>query len=287
MAAAQPSTSSSNTSEINVIQEMTDYYQSLVELFAKGVNFDLPGNGGPDCLEYLSETQRIYETILGLTVVVVAFGLGHKLHLDKPMRPKTWTPSTLRSILAVSMSFCIGMEFTYKLCTQQLLFIINPCHVMCFLQIIILNLNPFTDLAQDLFKLMICGLHFPLTACIFPVTNTLALPGEVFTFWLEHLLLLLIPIYLLLEKFLYVQNMFDFSYTLRFYAYYYIYNLLILQPICLVSMVNINNVLCPAIKDPFAGKYYRLHTLWHQLFFSVVIEKMFILLSKLSKLKSE
>ena len=92
---------------------------------------------------------------------------------------------------------------------------------------------------------------------------------------------------LLLKKFLYVQNMFDFSYTLRFYAYYYIYNLLILQPICLVSMVNINNVLCPAIKDPFAGKYYRLHTLWHQLFFSVVIEKMFILLSKLSKLKSE
>ena len=63
MAAAQPSTSSSNTSEINVIQEMTDYYQSLVELFAKGVNFDLPGNGGPECLEYLSETQRIYETI--------------------------------------------------------------------------------------------------------------------------------------------------------------------------------------------------------------------------------
>ena len=118
MAAAQPSTSSSNTSEINVIQEMTDYYQSLVELFAKGVNFDLPGNGGPDCLEYLSETQRIYETILGLTVVVVAFGLGHKLHLDKQMRPKTWTPSTLRSILAVSMSFCIGNVQLYFILIQ-------------------------------------------------------------------------------------------------------------------------------------------------------------------------
>ena len=77
MAATKPS----NTSEINVIQEMTDYYQSFVELFAKGVNFDLPGNAGPDCFEYLSDTQRIYETILGLTIVVVAFGLGHKLHL--------------------------------------------------------------------------------------------------------------------------------------------------------------------------------------------------------------
>ena len=279
--------SSSNTSDINVIQEMTDYYQSFVDLFAKGVDFELAGNGGPECFDYLSETQRIYETFLGLTIIVLALGLGQKLHTGKSVQSKSWTPSIIRRILSVSMSFCIGMEFTYKLCTQQLLFIINPCHCLCFLQIVILNLNPFTDLAQDLFKLMVCGLFAPLTACIFPVTNTLALPGEVFTFWFEHLLLLIIPIYLMLEKYLYVQNMFDISYTLRFYAYYYIYNLLILQPIGLVTFVNINNILCPAIKDPFAGKYYRLHTLWHQLLASVIVEKSFILLSKLSKLKSE
>ena len=136
--------SSSNTSDINVIQEMTDYYQSFVDLFAKGVDFELAGNGGPECYDYLSETQRIYETFLGLTIIVLALGLGQKLHVSKSVQSKSWTPSIIRRILSVSMSFCIGMEFTYKLCTQQLLFIINPCHCLCFLQILILNLNPFT-----------------------------------------------------------------------------------------------------------------------------------------------
>ena len=34
-------------------------------------------------------------------------------------------------------------------------------------------------------------------ACILPVTNTLFLPFEVATYWIEHVLLLLVPLYLL------------------------------------------------------------------------------------------
>jgi hypothetical protein len=34
-------------------------------------------------------------------------------------------------------------------------------------------------------------------AVIFPVTNTLFLPGEIAVYWLEHFLLLLIPVILL------------------------------------------------------------------------------------------
>lgn len=36
-------------------------------------------------------------------------------------------------------------------------------------------------------------LHGPMMAVIFPVTNTLFLPGEVLVYWLEHALLLAIP----------------------------------------------------------------------------------------------
>ena len=34
-------------------------------------------------------------------------------------------------------------------------------------------------------------------ACLLPVTNTLFLPFEVATYWIEHVLLLIVPVYLL------------------------------------------------------------------------------------------
>ena len=40
-------------------------------------------------------------------------------------------------------------------------------------------------------------LHCPIMACILPVTNTLFLPFEVATYWIEHILLLVVPVYLL------------------------------------------------------------------------------------------
>ena len=142
-------------------------------------------------------------------------------------RSTQWSMSTPRIILIVTMSMCYGMELTYKLATKQLIFIINPCHVMCLLQLTVLCLNPFSSGAQHLFRIMLNGMFFPLCACIFPVTNSLFLPGEVFTFWLEHILLLVIPLFLLYENQLKPEPLSDFSYALSLYGYYYIYILII------------------------------------------------------------
>ena len=176
---------------------------------------------------------------------------------------------------------CYGMELTYKLATKQLIFIINPCHVVCLLQLTILCLNPFSSVAKHLFRIMLNAMFMPLCACVFPVTNTLFLPGEVFTFWLEHILLVVIPLYLLYENLLVPEPLGDFSYALSLYGYYYIYNLVIIQPITLLTNANVNNLLCPAITDPFAGPNYRLHTLWHQLGLAYVGGKIFALIGKL------
>jgi hypothetical protein len=51
-------------------------------------------------------------------------------------------------------------------------------------------------------------------AVIFPVTNTLFLPGEIAVYWLEHFLLLVIPVTLLrvytVPKFRYEQKLLTF-----------------------------------------------------------------------------
>ena len=80
--------------------------------------------------------------------------------------------STPRTLLIVTMSMCYGMELTYKLATKQLIFIINPCHVMCLLQLTVLCLNPFKSVAQHLFRIMLNGMFFPIcTGSLHVFTN--------------------------------------------------------------------------------------------------------------------
>jgi len=281
------SNSSTKTFENNskiLKQDMDlDLARNWTDILIGGIDFDLPGNGGDECWNFMTLKRRLFETIFGLVVLSSALILGKMSRKDEfkqSNRYSQWSLSTSRLVLIVSLSMCYGMELTYKLATKQLIFIINPCHVTCLLQLTILCMNPFSSTAQHLFRIMINGMYFPLCACIFPVTNTLFLPGEVFTFWLEHILLLVIPLFLLYENQLKTEPLSDFSYAFSQYGYYYIYNLLICQPITLLTRANINNLLCPAITDPFAGPNYRLHTLWHQLICAFVAGKLFSCIGK-------
>ena len=43
-----------------------------------------------------------------------------------------------------------------------------------------------------------------------------------------------------------------------------IHHLYIMQPVAMVTDVNLNFLMCPATKDPFNGPYYRLAAIFHQ-----------------------
>ena len=110
------------------------------------------------------------------------------------------------------------------------------------------------------------------------------LPGEVFTYYFEHVLLLAIPLYLIIwggpsfkpEPFL------DIGYSLFAYASFGVFNFVLLQPLAETTLANLNSILCPAIADPFAGFNYRLHALWHQLPQAIFGAKLYGLLGIMS-----
>jgi hypothetical protein len=47
--------------------------------------------------------------------------------------------SPFRLFLLVSLALAYGLELCYKLVTRQLIFILNPCHFLCLIQVNELN----------------------------------------------------------------------------------------------------------------------------------------------------
>ena len=115
----------------------------IFDVWTTGIDFDLPGNGGPACARYLSPQRRILEFLLGTTLALVALFLGWRLH-SKPLPLKMVPLRHSRRIMLVTKSLLISMTLTYlteigyKFYTNQAVFIFNPCHCLCVVQIVIL-----------------------------------------------------------------------------------------------------------------------------------------------------
>ncbi|XP_063430760.1 transmembrane protein 164-like [Mytilus trossulus] len=229
-----------------------------------GVNFELAGNGGDLCQTFLSVQQRIIEsvftTIVSGIVVVIA-----TLHLTLPNVPlKSDRDYCGKRILLVVMCTTFGIELGFKLATRQMIYILNPCHIATMMQIFCLAAPP-SKLVTAVFRIHLHMLSGAPIAILFPVVNTRLLPFEIEIYYIQHILMLIIPFYLILKGGVYnPEPMWDLSWAAVSVGSTYIYHFITLQYIGFVFKVNLNNMLCPAISDPFYGPYYRLCALFHQ-----------------------
>merc|ERR1719350_1794928 len=48
------------------------------------------------------------------------------------------------------------------------------------------------------------------------------------------------------------------------YSVFFLYHILILQPVAVYTGINLDFILCPAPSDPFAGPNYIFHASWNQ-----------------------
>jgi len=247
----------------------------LLDIFASGIDFNLPGNGGPDCLAHTSYSGRALESTVSVLTFATAIIAGFK-GLVKPTishSAEKWKSSLVRVWLLYSMLITWVAEVGYKVVTKQFIFVVNPCHVLCMIHIYLLSNihSQFILFKTYLFRIHLFFLHGPLMAVIFPVTNTLFLPGEVATYWIEHILLLTIPIFLIKHYSVPTKSFRElFNWSLMSYGIWGMYNFVFLQPLAMITLGNLNSVLCPAITDPFRGPHYRLYALVHQFIATIV-----------------
>uniref|UniRef100_A0A8C2ICR5 Transmembrane protein 164 n=1 Tax=Cyprinus carpio TaxID=7962 RepID=A0A8C2ICR5_CYPCA len=258
---------------------------SLLDWMYGGVDPMFEGNGGPECAAFLSPRQRIFETLIivffSILEVVVAF---KKINVPKEVRDvgkdgrrskeDTWG----KNLLLVALCMTFGVEVGFKFATKTVIYLLNPCHVVTMVQIFLLACPPCKT-AMVIFRLQVHMLNGALLALLFPVVNTRLVsmfPSLVFILELSALLCHVFRLSGVYKP----EPLGDMWWALLSSGILFLYHFVFLQGLGMLTEVNLNNMLCPAVSDPFYGPWYRVWATGHQTALTLVHGKALTILSQ-------
>ncbi|KAK4027720.1 transmembrane protein 164 [Daphnia magna] len=255
-----------------MVMESGDY---LNNVFYSGIDFQLPGNGGQDCVNFLSNRRRIIESILALAVSCLLISFGYRRLIFPTKTTIIRKDRGGKRFLLVVLCLVFGVEIGFKFATRSLIFILNPCHVTTMIQIYLLAAPPSQQVTK-IFRIHVNFLNGAILALLFPVINTRLLTFETETYFVQHIAMLVVPYYLLRLGGVYtLEDAGDFSWASLSYGLMLFYHFTLLQIVGMLTTVNLNSMICPAVSDPFYGQHYRVAALVHQFIMVPLVSKAY------------
>ncbi|GMR33420.1 hypothetical protein PMAYCL1PPCAC_03615, partial [Pristionchus mayeri] len=246
------------------------------DLAVGGVNYSIPGNGGPECKAFIPYWQRLVESgILVPSACVLVWRLLPQLSIEyneRPLKVSRYWVLTLYSLV-------FGAELAFKMISKTGIFLLNPCHVATVIQLALLSMDSEQPLTCLLFRLQMYIMPGAILALVFPILNTRLLPGEVLIYYLQHFFIIIVPLYLMYIKGAFQPEQWnDMAWPGVSLLLLVIYHFGPLQFLALYSNVNLNNILCPAVSDPFGTRFYHLIACAHQSFYVPLVAKSYALI---------
>ncbi|KAL5509680.1 hypothetical protein EMCRGX_G005084 [Ephydatia muelleri] len=211
------------------------------DIFYGGIQPNIPGNGGPDCVAFLSKGQLLFETLLGTALVVLFSLCGAKTYTLPAKVASAGKEPLFKKVLLVVLSVVFAIEIVYKVCSRQLLYLLNPCHVCTVLEIYLLLSKP-RRIAFAVLRFLVHYIYGAAIALLFPETDSRLLPGEVFNYWLQHIIIFfIVPPYLIytwgpdcLEPFS------EWAWCFFANVVFTVHHSYIMTPLALLTHVNLN-----------------------------------------------
>jgi len=247
----------------------------MLEWTYSGVDFSLDGNGGPKCANFLPLKWSIIESLC-----VIAISATFEIYYPWWKSVSNYKPNLQlrerfgRKLLLAALCLIWGIEIGYKLSSKQLIFILNPCHMITLSQLILL-ISPPRKWIHFLFRVQTYAISGATLALIFPVLNTRVLPFEVASYYIHHLLMLFTPFYLMRLGGIYnMEPLLNFDWLFMSVGILRLYHYVVLLPLSLLTEVNLNAMMCPAVSDPFNGPWYRVAACFHQTVFIAIHGKL-------------
>ncbi|XP_065888024.1 transmembrane protein 164-like [Dysidea avara] len=248
---------------------------------------EVPGHGGAECVAYLSNKTKIFETCLSTTIMLIASVYAFK-RFSLPAKPPPEGDHFWKGPLLALLSAVLGLQIGYKISSGQLLYMLNPCHFLTIVEIYLLASKP-TRFTLSILRMLVHYVYCALVAIVFPETGGRVLFGELVEYWVQHILIFaVIPPYLIHIWGVHnLEPLNDWSWACFAGIVFGIQHHYVMQPVAIVSHVNLNFILCPATKDPFRGPHYRTWAVFHQTASLLIMGKLYTIVVKLILPKSK